>query len=137
MTGKKLFALWGVLFVICAGLGFVPLKGELSGTVQGLLTAVSVVFFAPPAVLVYRAGKSSDRDTLKLVRNLSLASLTLTLVLLVLNLVSAMGSKVLGDLLHGMLVVVSAPMVCSGYWALSLFLWACLLMTSLKFLRKK
>ena len=137
MTGKKLFALWGVLFVICAGLGFVPLKGELSGTVQGLLTVVSVVFFVPPAVLVYRAGKSSDRDTLKLVRNLSLASLTLTLVLLVLNLVSAMGSKVLGDLLHGMLVVVSAPMVCSGYWALSLFLWACLLMTSLKFLRKK
>ena len=54
MTGKKLFALWGVLFVICAGLGFVPLKGELSGTVQGLLTAVSVVFFVPPAVLVYR-----------------------------------------------------------------------------------
>ena len=137
MTKKNLFALWGALFVLCAGLGFVPLNGEPSALVQGLLTAASVLFFLPPAVLVYRAGKTGDSNTLKLVRNLSLASLGVTLVLLVLNLVSAMGSEALGDLLHGMLVVVSAPMVCSGYWALSLFLWACLMMESLKLLRRK
>ena len=137
MTKKNLFALWGVLFILCAGLGFVPLKGDLSGAAQGLLTALSVLFFLPPAVLVYRAGQSGDSNTLKLVRNLSLASLTLTLVLLVLNLVAAMGSPLLGDLLHGMLAVVSAPMLCSGYWALSLFFWACLLMASLQLLRKK
>ena len=137
MTRKNLFVLWGVMFVLCAGLGFVPLNGNLTGVVQGLLTAVSVLFFLPPAVLVYRAEKSGDRDTLKLVRNLSLASLVLTLVLLVLNLVAAVGSQLLGNFLHGILVVVSVPMLCSGYWALSLFLWACLLMASLKFLRKK
>ena len=35
------------------------------------------------------------------------------------------------------LVVVSTPMVASGYWVLSLFLWACLLMVSLKKCQKK
>jgi len=34
--------------------------------------------------------------------------------------------------LHIMLVIVSSPMVCSGNWALSLFLWACLLVASLR-----
>ena len=32
--------------------------------------------------------------------------------------------------MFGVLIVVSSSMVCSGYWALSLFLWACLLMVS-------
>ena len=137
MTKKNLWILWGILFILCATLGFVPLNGNLSGTVQGLLTALSVLFFVPPAMLVYRSGKASDRNALRLIRNLSLASLSLTLVLLVLNLVAAVGSQTLGNLLHGMLVVISAPMLCSGYWALSLFLWACLLMSSLQLLRKK
>lgn len=137
MTKKNLLVLWGVLFVLCAGLGFVPLGGEVPAPVQAAMTAVSVGFFAPPALLLYRSGKDGDRNTLRLLRNLSLASLVLTLVLLVLNLVAAVGSQLLGDLLHGMLVVISTPMLCSGYWALSLFLWACLLMASLKQLRKK
>ena len=36
----------------------------------------------------------------------------------------------LGDILHGLLVVVSSPMICSGHWAMSLFFWACLLISS-------
>ena len=39
-------------------------------------------------------------------------------------------------LLFAVLIVVSSPMVCSGYWALSLFLWACLLIVSHSLLRK-
>ena len=132
MTKKNLFALWGVLFILCAGLGFVPLKGDLSGAAQGLLTALSVLFFLPPAVLVYRAGQSGDSNTLKLVRNLSLASLTLTLVLLILNFATAFSSEQLGLVLHYVLVIVSSPMICSGHWAMSLFFWACLLMASLR-----
>ena len=49
----------------------------------------------------------------------------------------AVGSEALGNVLHYILVVVSSPMIASGHWALSLFLWACLLMVSLKQLRKK
>ena len=56
---------------------------------------------------------------------------------LVLNVLCAVRSELLGRVLHAVLTVVSSPMLCSGYWALSLFLWACLLMVSLKVLRKK
>ena len=133
MSKKTLYVLWGVLFSICAGLGFIP---EPEGAVKFLMTALAVVFFLPPAVLVYRAGKTGERTVLALVRNLSAASLGLTLAVLVLTVVNAMGSDALGNFLHALLVVVSSPMVCSGYWALSLFLWACLLMAAIQQLKK-
>ena len=134
MKNTHLYALWGGLFIICAGLGFIP---EPAGFLRFFLTALSVACFVPPAALLYRADKEGDRHTLALVRNLSLASLGLTLAVLVLNVVCAMGSETLGNVLHGVLVIVSSPMVCSGYWAMSLFLWACLLLVSIKLLRKK
>ncbi|MBQ8833476.1 MAG: hypothetical protein IJ001_12715 [Oscillospiraceae bacterium] len=129
MTKKQLYLLWGVLFIICAGLGFIP---EPEGAVRIFLTVLSVAFFLPPAVLVYRAMKEHDRAELMLVRNLSAASLGLTLVTLVLNVAAAMSSETLGNILHTVLVVVSTPMICSNFWFLSLFLWACLLMVTLQ-----
>ena len=129
MNKKILFAIWGVLFLLCAGLGFIP---EPQGAAKGLMTALSVLFFVPPAVLLYRC----DRDTSLLIRNLSLLSLGVTLVTLILNFILAVSSEFLGTVLHYILVVVSAPMICSGYWVLSLFLWACLLMASLKMQKK-
>ena len=129
MKKTQFFALWAILFIICAGLGFIP---EPEGTGKFLCTLASVVFFLPPAVLLFRAEKDDDRNTLKLIRNLSAASLGATLVLLVANVLSALGSRLLGNVLYAMLVIVSSPMICSGSWALSLFLWACLLMASLK-----
>lgn len=134
MKRSVLYAPWGGLFIICAGLGFIQ---EPAGFLRFFMTALSIIFFAPPAVLLYRAGKEGDRHTLALVRNLSLGSLGLTLLVLVVNVLCSMGSETLGNVLHGILIMVSSPMVCSGYWALSLFLWACLLMVSLKLLRKK
>ena len=125
MNKKYLFILWGVLFVLCAGLGFQP---ETSGWTM----AASVLFFLPPALLLYKG----DRNTVLLVRNLSALSLGVTLVTLILNFVLAVSSETLGNLLHYVLTIVSAPMMCSGYWVLSLFLWACLLMASLKVLKK-
>ena len=67
MNKKVLFVLWGVLFILCAGLGFMP---EPQGALKILMTALSVLFFLPPAVLLYR----SDRDTSLLIRNLSALS---------------------------------------------------------------
>ena len=124
MNRKILFALWAALFVLCAGLGFLP-------ETSGWMTALSVLFFLPPALLLYQG----ERDTVLLVRNLSLLSLSVTLVTLILNFVLAVSTEKLGNILHCVLVVVSAPMICSGYWVLSLFLWACLLMGSLKRLK--
>ena len=130
MNKKNLFVLWGVLFILCAGLGFLP---EPAGLLKGLMTALSVLFFVPPALLLYHA----DRETALLIRNLAALSLGVTLVTLILNFVLAVSSEFLGNVLHYILVVVSSPMICSGYWVLSLFLWACLLMVSLQNLRKK
>ena len=59
----------------------------------------------------------------------------LTALLLVVNFLTAVRSEALGNAVHAILVVVSSPMVCSGHWAMSLFLWACLLMASLSGLK--
>lgn len=130
MNKKTFFILWGALFILCAALGFLP---EPGGVVKSAMTAASLLFFLPPFLLLYRA----DRDTALLIRNLSALSLGVTLVTLILNFVLAVSSETLGNILHYILVVVSAPMVASGYWVLSLFLWACVLMVSLKMLKKK
>ena len=129
MKNKTLFTLWGGLFIVCAGLGFIP---EPAGMLRLLLTGVSFLFFLPPAVLLYRAKKDKEDALRKLIRNLSALSLGLTLVLLILNFLTAFGTEAAGVMLYAMLVMVSSPMICSGYWALSLFLWACLLMGSLR-----
>ena len=137
MSKKLLFALWGGLFILCAGLGFIPgFSQNVSAGAQAVLTVLSVAFFAPPAYLIYAAKKEKDAHTLKLVRGISLLSLGLTLLALVLNVLSAMGTVTMGNALFAVLIVVSSPMVCSGYWALSLFLWACLLIVSHSLLRK-
>ena len=133
MNKKLLYAFWVGLFILCACCGFIQ---EPEGTAQLLLTTVSILFFLPPALLLWDAGKQKDLHTLKLIRNLSALSLGMTLVLLVLNFLTAMQSEFLGQVLHYILVIVSSPMICSGHWALSLFLWACLLTASFKQIRR-
>lgn len=134
MKKSALYIIWAGMFAVCAGLGFVS-DPSVSGRV--LLTLISVAFFLPPAVLLYRADKEKDTYTLLLIRNLSVLSLLLTALVLVLNLLTVFRSEWLGNLIHVVLVIVSSPMICSGYWALSLFLWACLLVVSLKLLKRK
>ena len=133
MNKKFLYALWAGLFIVCACCGFIP---QPEGKLQLLLTTVSFLFFVPPVLLLWDAGKQRDADTAKLIRNLSALSLGLTLMLLVLNFLTAMGSEFLGQVLHYILVIVSSPMICSGHWAMSLFLWACLLTASVKQIRR-
>ncbi len=132
MNQKPLYVLWGGLFILCAGLGFIP---EPEGILRLLLTLLSLAFFVPGGLLLYRAAQAGDRQGAKLIRNLSALSLGFTVVLLVLSFLTAFASDWVGSFLHAMLVIVSAPMICSGYWALSLFLWACLLTGSLKILK--
>ena len=134
MKKQPLFLSWAALFIVCAALGFIPAP---TGGVRTALTLLGLSCFVPPALLVYGAVKTADKDTLLLVRNLSIASLSLTALLLALNFASVLGSKALGDFLYCMLLIVSSPMECVDNWALSMFLWACLLMVTLKFLKKK
>ena len=129
MKNRFLYALWGALFILCAGLGFIP---EPAGALRALLTALSILFFLPPALLIWKARREKNRAALSLVRSLSIASLSLSAGLIIANFLTAFRSELLGDILHGMLVVVSSPMICSGHWAMSLFFWARLLIASLK-----
>ncbi len=129
MNQKILYALWGGIYILCAGLGFIP---EPAGAARWCLTGLSLLFFLPPILLLRRG----DRDTVKLVGLLSGASLGLTAALLVLSVLTALRYPVVSTILSYVLIIVSSPMTASGYWALSLFLWACLLMGSLSKLRK-
>ena len=134
MRKTGLLAAWGGLFVICAGLGFLP---EPQGALRGLLIALAVGFFLPGALLLWQGRRQKDDDAIRLVRNLSALSLGLTLALLVANVASVLAPETVGDLLHGALGVVSVPMFCGQVWVMSLFFWACLLICSLRLLPKK
>lgn len=133
MIKKLLTILWAGLFIVCAGLGFIP---EPEGSLQILLTALSLLFFLPPALLLYDAGKNQNKAPAQLIRNLAVLSLGLTMVLLILNFLTVFSSDLLGQILHYVLIIVSSPMICSGHWAMSLFLWACLLTGSLRQLKQ-
>ena len=127
MKKSSLLAIWGIFYIICAGLGFIP---EPEGAVRIFLTVISVLFFVPPAILLFDAFGAGDQKTIRLIRMLSALSLALTLVLLTANFLAALGVSWLGTLLHVLLVIGTAPMICSNYWALSLVLWAVLLVAS-------
>ena len=129
MKKKHLFTAWGMLYALCAFMGLVRPE---SGSVRGFFTFMSVVFFVPPFVLLYRAKKQGDEPLRLLLRNLAALSLGLTALLLVCNFLSVLAGPTLGNILHWILTVVSTPMICSGYWALSIFLWACILVAALK-----
>ena len=133
MNKTAWFALWGALFILCAGLGFIPAP---SGVLRVAMVLLSIAFFVPPCALVYRSGKDKDRRTVRLIRNLSIASLGMTVAVLTANFLSFMAPEAVGNVLYAVLVIVSSPMVCAQYWALSLFLWACLLMLSRYQLKK-
>ena len=124
MSDKILYWSWGQLFALCALLGFIPAP---IGFLRWLCTGFSLLFFLPPAWILIRARQSKKKEACKLIRNLSAASLGLTALLLTGNFLSVLGSAAVGQMLHSLLAVVSTPMLCSGFWAMSLFLWACLL----------
>ncbi len=132
MKKSILYGVWLVLYAICAGLSFVE---NPVGLQKSALTVMSIFFFAPGAMLLINACKAKDRKTVLLLRWVSGASVALTVVVLIANLFSALGSEALGNALYTLLILVSVPMVCSQSWALSIFLWLCLFFAT--FLLKK
>ena len=134
MKTKTLFVLWGGLFILCAALGFIP---HPAGALKILLTLAALLFFLPPALLLHRSKEKKDKRLAKLVRNLCVASLVLTAVLLMVPFLCVLAPVWLGNLLHILLTVGSTPMICCGNWALSMFLWACLMICSMNILKEK
>ena len=133
MKNTVLYILWAILYVMCAIVSLAPLPGTAGAVFSALL---SFVFFLPGAILVYRGVRQKSRKLLRTVRLISVCSLGLTFALLVSSFLSVLGSETLGNVLHVLLTLVSVPMISSGYWVISLFLWACLLMGTLVFRRR-
>lgn len=133
MKNKSLYILWGILFIVCAILGAVT---EPEGLLKALLVLTATAFFVPGGILLYRAVQDKNLSGVRLIRNLSLGSLALTLALIIINIMSVSLSEETGNVLYGILTVVSSPMVCMQYWWVSIFLWACLLSASISMLRK-
>ena len=75
-----LYTLWAAMFLLTAALGL--LFPEESGPGRWVLTAISLIFFVPPWMILHRARAAEDRSQIRLVRYLSLASVVLTAVLL-------------------------------------------------------
>ena len=127
MKEKLLYAGWACLYILCVGLGFVS---EPVGFGKFLLTATAVIFFLPGALLLYESWQTGNQKIRIRVRIISIVSLSLTLLLIIANVLSVTASSQVGDRLYELLALVSAPMLCAQNWALSLFLWACLLFAS-------
>jgi hypothetical protein len=121
---------WAAMYLLCALLSFLPAPQR---SLKGLMTLFSLAFFVPPAILLYRSVKNRAAGTVQLLLWLSVGSLVLTFVLLLLNFLSFGATQAAGSMVYWLLVLVSVPMVCSGAWVLSLFLWALLLMVCLKY----
>lgn len=129
-----LYGSWLWLYLLCAGLAHVT---EPSSLQSAAMTLLSLVFFVPGVILLVDGLRKGDQKQLRLLRWISIASLGLTLVLLVANVLSALASEILGNVLYELLIFVSVPMVCSRHWVLSLFLWACLLFATFIGRKKK
>lgn len=132
MKEKITYGLWACLYVLCVWLGMVD---QPEGIGKVIFSLIAVLFFIPGGLLLGWGIREKNKKAVKTVRIIAILSLSLTLVLLVANFCSVLLPETAGNVLYTLLVVVSAPMVCSQYWVVSLFLWACLLMGS--FLKPK
>ena len=123
----KLTLAWGILYVICTIFGFINTQ---NGLLQAIFALFSLGFFLPGGILLYEAVEEKDRKTVLYIRRISIASLSLTVLTLIGNVLTLPAAEAVGDRMYGLLVVVSTPMISSQMWVISLFLWACLLMGS-------
>ena len=128
MRFGALYTAWAALFVLTAALGLCFPAAE--GGLKALLLIISILFFLPPWLILQKARRTGNDHHRKLVGMLAALSLVMTTALICLNILSFSDAEGLGDVLHVVLTVVSAPMVCSNFFAVPLFLWAVLLMAS-------
>ncbi len=128
------YVLWGFFYLLC---GFLGLITPQSGAQAGAMTALSLAFFLPPAVLLILAYRENNKNLLRQLRLISILSLALTLLVFVLNIAAVGASETTGKVLYYVLTFVSVPMVCSQHYVVSLFLWACLLFSTFPALIRK
>lgn len=127
-----LAALWVGMFILCCVLGFLPPQ---EGANRWLLAIFAVLFFLPPALLVYGLWRIRDKAWLRILRIIAIAVVASTVALLLMNMFSItllmllpmQAALAVGDVLYYLLLVVSTPMVCGQYWGIGMIGWAALM----------
>ena len=127
MKFRSVWLSWLYMFILCAVLGFIP---EPYGLIKALMVLLSVACFVPGFLLAHR-GRARQ------VRHLALIWLIAATVLVMCNFASVLMPRVWGSIFYYALVIVASPMVCGQYWAVSLFLGACVWMYAISVDRKK
>ena len=128
---KTLYGIWAFLYALTAVLGFVfPTAANLAARL--VLALIAAVFFLPPWLILRKSREEDKKFHRWLVGLLAAASIVLTAALLVLNLMSPLWSEAVCIALNAALVIVSAPMVCSNFYVLPIFLWGVLLAAAFK-----
>ena len=120
-------------------IGHMPGDGDLALTGVGVCMPLIMIVSAfaalaggggAPRASIFM-GKGQNEDAEKTMAGcfslLAVIAVVLTAVLLVLNLMSPLWNEQIGIALNAALVIVSAPMVCSNFYVLPLFLWGTLL----------
>ena len=134
MKEKVLSFSWLGMYILCAGLGTITQRSVFGSVI---LTILSLVFFIPPAILLYQGLTSQNHKILFRIRMISLASLSLTLCLIILHILTVFANETIGKFLNDLLIVISAPMFCCAWQWVSLFLCACLFVSSFPKMWKK
>ena len=112
------------MFVLCAWLGSAQTASPMA---KVALTLIAILFFVPPALLLYNGIQGKNRKLILWIRGICLGCLILTPLFFCLFLVS-INAPGLSYLFFLLLNIFSAPLFCGkSVWLLILFLWAALL----------
>ena len=109
MKDRTLYLIWLYLYILCAALGFIP---EPQGLLQAMLALAALCFFSPPSVLIYRGVRHHEPKHIRNVRNFSILSLALTLLMIILNLATYNAPSALQVICTWLLALVSTPLGC-------------------------
>lgn len=124
---KILYCIWAGLFILCAGLGTITQRNTAGALI---LTFLSLIFFIPPIILLYDGLTTENKKMLLRVRLISLTSLCLTLIMIIATTLTLFASEAVGNVLNDIYIIVSTPMCCCYWQGVSLFLWACVFVSS-------
>ena len=92
---------------------------------------VGILFFVPPAVLLWLGITKKERKLVRWVRWIAVAELVLTVGIIIAMFVTIASKKNLDALMEALLLLLAAPFQCFKAWVLSLFGWACLVYGSM------
>ncbi len=134
MKEKITYGIWLCLYILCVGLGTLT---QRNAVVSFAMMLIALIFYVPGVYLLWEGIRTKNKNMLLRVRTVSLTSLILTLSLIVLNILLVTAGDNVGKILNDLLILFSAPMFCCYWRGISLFLWACLFVSSFPRMWKK